>query len=170
MSITQALTPVAAKALLDKGEAVLIDVREPAEYKAEHIKGSHLLPLGGCCSEKLAAAAMGKKVIIHCKAGKRGEKACAALTESGREVYNLAGGLDAWVAAGLPVEKGSGLPLMRQVQIAVGALVVVFTVLGFTVHPWLHGAAGMIGLGLLNAGITGWCGMALLLAKMPWNR
>jgi rhodanese-related sulfurtransferase len=170
MSITQALTPFEAKTLLDKGEAVLIDVREPAEYKAEHIKGSHLLPLGGCCPATLPAAAHGKKVIIHCKAGKRGEKACAALMESGQEVYNLAGGLDAWVAAGLPVEKGSGLPLMRQVQIAVGALVVGFTVLGFTVHPWLHGVAGMIGLGLLNAGITGWCGMALVLAKMPWNR
>lgn len=170
MSLYQTLTPHEAKALLDNGEAVLIDVREPAEYKAEHIKGSHLLPLGGCCPEKLPIAAESKKVIIHCKAGKRGEKACAALSVSGREIYNIAGGLDAWVAAGLPVEKGTGLPLMRQVQIMVGALVVLFTVLGFTVHPWLHGLAGMIGLGLLNAGITGWCGMALLLAKMPWNR
>jgi rhodanese-related sulfurtransferase len=166
---TTTLTPQQAKTLLDSGDAILIDVREPAEYKAEHIKGSHLLPLGQCCPEKLPFS-VGKKVIVHCKAGKRGEKACVALAEKGREVYNIAGGLDAWSAAGLPVEKGAGLPLIRQVHIVAGGLIALFTVLGFAVHPWAHGVTGVIGLGLLNAGITGWCGMTLLLGKMPWNR
>ncbi|MFN8694220.1 MAG: rhodanese-like domain-containing protein [Holosporales bacterium] len=170
MPHTQTLTPFEAKNLLDNGEAILIDVREPAEYKAEHIKGSHLMPLGVCCPEKLPTATKNKIIIIHCKAGKRGEKACAALRESGQTIYNLAGGLDAWMAAGLPIEKGRGVPLMRQVQIVVGGLVGFFTILGFAVHPGFHAAAGIIGLGLLNAGLTGWCGMAMLLAKMPWNR
>ena len=58
----------------------------------------------------------------------------------------------------------------RQVQVAVGVLVVVFTLAGFGVHPLFHALAGLTGLGLINAGVTGWCGMAMLLAKMPWNR
>jgi hypothetical protein len=54
--------------------------------------------------------------------------------------------------------------------VAVGVLVVLFTLAGFGVHPLFHALAGLTGLGLINAGVTGWCGMAMLLAKMPWNR
>jgi hypothetical protein len=90
--------------------------------------------------------------------------------QSDLDVYNIEGGLDAWAAAGLPMETGTVLPLNRQVQVAVGVLVVVFTLAGFGVHPLFHALAGLTGLGLINAGVTGWCGMAMLLAKMPWNR
>lgn len=59
---------------------------------------------------------------------------------------------------------------MRQVQIAVGLLLLAKVLLGFTLHEFFFAAAAVIGAGLLVAGITNWCGMAQLLARMPWNR
>lgn len=159
-----------AKTWLDTGQAILIDVRETAEYKEEHIAQSINIPLKKCTLARLPQAS-GKKIILHCKAGTRGGRACDALLleNPGLDLYNLNGGLTAWSAAGFPTLKGKVLPLMRQVQITVGALVAVFTGLGFLVHPLFHALAGVMGLGLLNAGVTGWCGMAMLLARMPWN-
>ncbi|MFN5589097.1 MAG: rhodanese-like domain-containing protein [Holosporales bacterium] len=159
-----------AKTWMDTGQAVLIDVRETAEYKEEHIPGSSHIPLKKCTLTQLPQAT-GKKMIIHCKGGTRGGQACDALLleNPALELYNLNGGLTAWRAAGLPTIKSNMLPITRQVHIAVGGLVAVFTGLGFFVHPGFHALAGIIGLGLLNAGVTGWCGMMLLLAKMPWN-
>jgi hypothetical protein len=82
------------------------------------------------------------------------------------------GGTQAWIDAGLPVHRGarSVLPLMRQVQILVGALNVRRR--DFGARGELRGSqsASRLGCGLLFAGITGTCGMALLLAQMPWNR
>jgi rhodanese-related sulfurtransferase len=165
------ITPLEAKAWLDRNEAVLLDVREAAEYKATHIRGSHLIPLGQLSAARLPRGHH-KKILIHCQGGKRSERACTSLLaeQSDLDVYNIQGGLDAWAAAGLPMETGTVLPLNRQVQVAVGVLVVVFTLAGFGVHPLFHALAGLTGLGLINAGVTGWCGMAMLLSKMPWNR
>ena len=80
--------------------------------------------------------------------------------------------LDAWTAAGLPVEEDRNAPLelMRQVQIAAGLLVLTGVGLGFAASPAFFGLAGFVGAGLTFAGATGWCGMAKLLAAMPWNR
>lgn len=165
------ITPLEAKAWLDRNEAVLLDVREAAEYKATHILGSHWIPLGQISAARLPRGHH-KKILIHCQAGKRGEKACTTLMaeQSDLDVYNIEGGLNAWAAAGLPMQTGTVLPLNRQVQVAVGLLLVLFTVAGFGVHPVFHILAGLMGLGLINAGVTGWCGMAMVLAKMPWNR
>jgi rhodanese-related sulfurtransferase len=165
------ITPLEAKAWLDRNEAVLLDVREAAEYKATHILGSHWIPLGQISAARLPRGHH-KKILIHCQAGKRGEKACTTLMaeQSDLDVYNIEGGLNAWAAAGLPMQTGTVLPLNRQVQVAVGLLLVLFTVAGFGVHPVFHILAGLMGLGLINAGVTGWCGMATVLAKMPWNR
>ncbi len=163
------ITPTFAQQMLTKGEAILLDVREPAEYKAEYIKGSILLPLAKCRANALPPL-NGKTLIVHCQAGKRGQQACAKLASLGQPLYNLEGGLDAWKKAGLPVEKGSTLPLIRQVHITVGSLIIALTTLGFIHHPYWHMGAGLMGLGLLNAGATGWCGMAMVLSKMPWNR
>ena len=165
------ITPLEAKAWLDRNEAVLLDVREAAEYKATHIPGSHWIPLGQISAARLPRGHH-KKILIHCQAGKRGEKACTTLMaeQSDLDVYNIEGGLNAWAAAGLPMQTGTVLPLNRQVQVAIGLLLVLFTVAGFGVHPVFHILAGLMGLGLINAGVTGWCGMATVLAKMPWNR
>jgi hypothetical protein len=77
----------------------------------------------------------------------------------------------AWEAAGLPVTRGKKvLSLERQVRVAAGLLVLTGVILGTWVHPGFHGLAGFVGAGLVFAGLTDWCGMAMLLAKMPWNQ
>ena len=74
--------------------------------------------------------------------------------------------------AGLPVQADARapLPLMRQVQLIAGGLVVLGAVLGATLSPWWHLLSGFVGGGLMVAGATGFCGMARLLLIAPWNR
>ena len=82
------------------------------------------------------------------------------------------GGTQAWIDAGLPVNRGESkvLPLMRQVQITVGCLSAAGAALALAVNPWFALLPLITGCGLLFAGLTGFCGLALLLAKMPWNK
>lgn len=159
---------------LDKGEAVIVDVREPGEHNAAHIPGSTLLPLGGVNRSALPSAASGKKLVLHCKAGKRGGTACEKLLaeDPNLEIYNLEGGLDAWSGAGYAVATSGRffLPLDRQVQLTIGILVLLGVILGYAIHSGFFLLSGFVGLGLINAGLSGWCGMAILMAKMPWNQ
>ena len=81
------------------------------------------------------------------------------------------GGTEAWQKAGLPVKSnGTALSLDRQVQIAVGSLLILKVFFGFTVHELFFVVGAVIGAGLITAGLTRWCGMARLIARMPWNR
>ncbi len=84
----------------------------------------------------------------------------------------LEGGLDAWKAHGLPIQADRFQPieLMRQVQMTAGGLILIGAALGLLVHPAFWGLAAFVGAGLFFAGATGFCGMARLLALMPWNR
>jgi rhodanese-related sulfurtransferase len=167
MTITP-ITPDAAKRLITSG-AKLIDIREPDEHARECIEGALNRPVGQLA--KLTGAA--PAVIYYCRAGNRtatnaGRLAAAADCQS----YMLEGGIEAWKKAGLPVVRDTSQPIeiMRQVQIAAGSLVLTGVALGALLHPAFYGLAGFIGAGLLFAGISGWCGMAKLLALMPWNR
>jgi rhodanese-related sulfurtransferase len=96
-----------ADAELAAGSAVLIDVREVAEYAAERIPGALLSPLSTFDPQKLAAL-RGKRVILSCLAGGRSMRAAQALAPvvGAENVVNLAGGLGAWKSAGLPVQRG----------------------------------------------------------------
>ena len=86
-------------------------------------------------------------------------------------IVNVEGGTLACVEHGLPVVRGNKMvSLERQVRIAAGLLVLVGALLGWLVHPALHGLSAFIGAGLLFAGITDTCGMGMLLARMPWNQ
>jgi len=66
--------------------------------------------------------------------------------------------------------KSVHLPIMRQVQIVAGSVVLLSVLLGFSVDPRIGWVAAFIGAGLTFAGVTGFCGLAKLLALMPWNR
>ena len=83
----------------------------------------------------------------------------------------IAGGTKAWIDAGLPVTRSEVqvISLERQVRIAAGSLVLVGAVLGWLVHPGFFGLSAFVGAGLVFAGITDFCGMGLLLARLPWN-
>ena len=86
-------------------------------------------------------------------------------------VINVEGGTTAWSAAGLPVVRGrKTISLERQVRIAAGSLVFAGTLLGAMVNPLFLIIPGFVGAGLVFAGVTDTCGMAMMLAKMPWNQ
>ncbi len=161
-----------AKEWLDKGEAVIVDVREPSEYAAESIVGATLLPIGKVSKASLPDC-RGKKLVLHCRRGGRGGRACEQLLaeDANLEIYNLEGGITAWAEAGLPIKSGAKkiFPLERQVQLTIGAGVLAGSLLGYFVNPQFFMLSGFFGAGLLFAGITGTCGLAVLLAKMPWN-
>jgi hypothetical protein len=84
---------------------------------------------------------------------------------------NVEGGTLACVEAGLPVKTGKkAISLERQVRIAAGSLVLVGAALGFFVHPYWIGLSAFVGAGLVFAGVTDTCGMAIMLGRMPWNQ
>ena len=166
------LDPQTAKKWLDEGDSILIDVREPAEHARERIDGAILAPLSTFAPADLDLKGK-RRVIVHCATGIRSARAAEQLAASGiAEVGHLKGGLPAWKQAGFTtiVDRKAPLPLMRQVQIVAGALILLGVILGTLVHPAFHIVAGFVGAGLLFAGVTGWCGMVMCLAKLPYNR
>jgi hypothetical protein len=140
---------------------------------AENIKGATLLPLGNVSKSALPLCA-GKKLVIHCRKGGRGGSACEKLLteDPNLEIYNLEGGIEAWNAAGLTVVSSGKafMPLDRQVQLTIGLLLMIGSVLGTMLSPAWFLLTGLIGAGLTVAGLTGFCGLALVMAKMPWNQ
>lgn len=166
------LSPAEVASRLERGDAVLIDIREADEFARRHVAGALSRPLSGFEAAHLRINP-GREAIFTCRTGNRTSANCARLQASvGGEAYVLEGGVDGWAAAGLPVveDRKAPLELMRQVQITAGLLVLLGIVLGFALAPALFGLAAFVGAGLIFAGVTGWCGMARLLAAMPWNR
>lgn len=166
------LTPEAAAERLRGGHAVLIDIREADEFARRRIPGAVSHPLS-----RLDAAALprhaGTELIFTCRSGRRTTDHAARLAAAaGGPAHELDGGLEAWAGAGLPVavDRRAPLELMRQVQIVAGTLVLAGVLLGFLVSPLFFGLSAFVGAGLTFAGVSGFCGMARLLALLPWNR
>lgn len=158
------------KKKLDK--ILLIDVREPAEHRAEYIHPSSLIPLNEIDTRKLPSTKI--PLVIYCRSGNRSIEACKKLLaeDSTLDVSSLEGGIVSWIHQGFAIKKSGSqvIPLDRQTQIAAGLIAFSGTALGALLNPLYYVIPGFIGLGLIFAGITGWCGMAKLLAKMPWNK
>ena len=165
----QRIDPKQARAAMKAG-ARLIDIRAADEHARDRIPGASNIPL-----DRLGDfASDGLPVIFHCRSGMRTEAHAADLARAAGDVpsFILAGGIDAWRGAGEPtvVDRRQSLEIMRQVQIAAGILILVGVVLGFVWSPVLFGLSAFVGAGLVVAGTTGWCGMALMLRSLPWNR
>jgi len=168
------VSPSEARAWAAAGQARIVDVREPFERAAERIPDSEPAPSTGAAAPETEADPDDRRLVFVCRTGRRSYDAAARCAESrGEPAWHLAGGIEAWKAAGLPVERSARAPrldVMRQVQIAAGALVLLGTLLGLFVHVGFRGIPIFVGTGLAFAGVSGWCGMARLLAVMPWNR
>jgi rhodanese-related sulfurtransferase len=172
VSFPQTVSPRTAADLLAAGSATLVDVREPDEHRREHVAGAALHP-SSAFSVTGFPASTDRCTLVLCRSGNRAGKVAAALREAGRtDISVVEGGLTGWQAAGLPVVRDARapLPIVRQVMIAAGTLIVTFTVLAAFVNPWFLAGTAFMGAGLAFAGLTGICGMATVLAKMPWNR
>jgi rhodanese-related sulfurtransferase len=166
-SITPASLPSA-----DSG-ALLLDVRTAAEFASLHLPGSVLVPLDRLDPAKVRELMADKSAcVLLCQSGGRARRAAEKLHAAGLDnLLVVEGGVAACAAAGLPVNRGAGMiSLERQVRIAAGGLVLVGAVLAWFVHPAWVGLSAFVGAGLIFAGVTDFCGMGLLLARMPWNR
>jgi rhodanese-related sulfurtransferase len=157
------------------GERInLIDVRTPAEFTEIHAEPAKLLSLDKLTADlakQLFSNTGVAPIYVICKSGGRGRQACEKLQSAGLNVVNVEGGTTAWSAAGLPVVRGrKTISLERQVRIAAGFLVYSGTLLGAFANPLLLIIPGFVGAGLVFAGVTDTCGMAMMLAKMPWNQ
>lgn len=155
----------------------LVDVRTSNEFADEHIDGSIHMPLDQLDTARLKTttdkADSQKTVVVVCQSGVRAEQAATMLqqTYSG-EILVAEGGLNALKQAGIATvgEKCGVISLQRQVQIVAGSLVLIGVLLGAVVNSGFLLLSGFVGAGLVFSGVTGTCGMASLLLKMPWNR
>ena len=132
-----------------------------------------LIPLSIIAKHPLKDAdAPDKPIVFFCHSGNRTANASDLLERLAGDVqaYRLDGGISGWEKAGLPVEHiSSTIPLFRQIQIAAGSLVLIGVIGSAFWHPffWL---SAFVGAGLVFAGISGFCGLGVLLSHMPWNR
>jgi rhodanese-related sulfurtransferase len=172
MTQLAALDPKTVADRIKNRTLTLVDIREADEYAREHIDGAVSLPLSKLESAHLKLEHV-KDVVFQCRSGARTGANCARLAAvANGQAYVMEGGLEAWKKAGLATRADASAPLeiMRQVQIAAGMLVLTGVALALTVHPAFLGLSAFVGAGLTFAGATGWCGMAKLLAVMPWNQ
>ncbi|MES1197197.1 MAG: rhodanese family protein [Pseudomonadota bacterium] len=169
MSDLRIITADEAHRLMQQG-ALLFDIRESDEHRRESIAGAQNAPLSALDQ---TWSARSKPVIFHCQSGMRTQANTAQLQRcADGEAYIMAGGIEAWRAAGLPVQRDerAPLPMQRQVMIAAGGLILLIALAAALLDVRVLWLAPLIGAGLFQAGITGWCGMAKLLGLAPWNR
>lgn len=155
----------------DTSNTIFVDVRTTAEYKAEHIDKVKNIPLDEI-EKRVNELKPYKKIYLHCQSGDRCQKAFEKIEKNLKHsIILFPGGIKAWNNADYPlVRNNQVLPIMRQVMIAAGSLILIglliFT-LGYLVGLYL---VAFVGCGLLFSGFSGWCGLAKLLGLMPWNR
>ncbi len=101
-----ALSPAEARARLQGATPpFILDVREPVEFRAFRLGGAVLIPLGQVPSH-LDELPREREILVLCLSGHRSETAVRQLQAAGFKAVGLAGGLQAWRAAGLPLETG----------------------------------------------------------------
>ncbi|HVT79172.1 MAG TPA: rhodanese-like domain-containing protein [Phycisphaerae bacterium] len=172
----QTIPPAQLHAQMQGGaQPEILDVRTPAEYAVAHIAGTTLIPLDKLRPADVAARRNGAAAPLYvvCEKGGRAAKAARQLLDAGiAPVISIQGGTAGWIAAGLPVIRAGGrvISLERQVRIVAGSLVLIGSLLAWLVHPVFIGVPIFVGSGLVFAGATDFCGMGILLGRMPWNR
>ncbi|HEU4588979.1 MAG TPA: rhodanese-like domain-containing protein [Gemmatimonadales bacterium] len=161
-----------AEALATLPGARLLDVRTPGEYETAHIPGAYNVPVDTLAEHAREIRTVTAPVILICQSGQRARRAEDALRSAGMaNLHVLDGGMNAWVAAGQPVSRGAKrLSLERQVRIVAGALAATGAFLALLANPAFAILPALIGSGLVFAGVTDRCGMAMVLAKLPYNR
>jgi rhodanese-related sulfurtransferase len=93
--------------LINRRDAVVLDVRTQGEYGAGHLVGARHVPLGDLKARMSELERFRERpVLVHCASGSRSQVAAKTLKEAGfKEVFNLQGGMGAWTQAGMPTEK-----------------------------------------------------------------
>jgi rhodanese-related sulfurtransferase len=169
----RSIPPTEAKSLIDRGGCTVLDVRTPAEYAGGHVPEAINRPLDRLDPASIPTLRGTGPLLVICQSGVRSRTACERLVAAGiADAIDIAGGTAGWKAAGLPTVGTGRAPfgVDRQVRCVIGGGVLAGAVLALTVHPYWVGLSAFFGAGLLMAGITGACPLAIAIAAMPWNR
>lgn len=167
----QAISPERFHECRQSPDFFVIDVREPAEFTAGCEAGSCNWPLSTLNPLRVAELVREHGVnpqqtlVLLCARGMRARQAAEQLRQLLPNPITVVEGGRAALAP-----PGAAMSIERQVRIAAGSLVLLGVVGSWLVHPGFIGISAFVGAGLVFAGITDWCGMGLLLMKMPWNR
>lgn len=149
----------------------ILDVRTDAEYEAVHITGSYHVPLDELAEHTDHLAFGTHPIVLVCESGRRAATARDLLRSADVDgIHILAGGVQAWSAAGGDVVRGTDRWAMdRQVRLVAGTIVLI----GMITSLFLPGAqwiAAGVGTGLTFSALSNTCAMAVLLSKLPYNR
>lgn len=149
----------------------IVDVRSPDEFRHEHIENSINIPLDTVLSH-VETLRNYEHVFLYCRSGNRSGQACATLHGANiPHATSIEGGIAEMERAGFSVLRTKGtLPLLQQVLLSAGSLVVTGIVLSVLLSPWFSLLSLGVGIGLMYAGISGNCMLSVVLARMPWNR
>jgi rhodanese-related sulfurtransferase len=161
------------KELYGSSNLIICDIREADEYNREHIIGAKNTPLSTFDINEINGYSKNKTVVFHCQSGNRTKQNENLLKNiDANEVLVLCDGITDWKKNGCAVAKNNKapLPLMRQVQIIAGSIVVLGAILSLTISSGFILLSAFVGAGLMLAGITGFCGMANLLMLLPYNK
>lgn len=152
-------------------DAFLLDVRNGDEFKLSRIAGATCIPLKDL-TQRCEEIPKDRRILVYCRSGNRSREAIGLLKAHGFEnLVQVEGGIQAYEKAGGKVlRSGTGIPIMQQTQIAAGSLILLSLFLAWIINPLFLILAGLVGAGLTFAGISGYCGMAMLLERLPWNR
>jgi rhodanese-related sulfurtransferase len=160
------------KILTAQPSSSVIDVRTPVEFAEVHVPQARSVPLDELKPVSLQLQ-KDQPVYLLCRSGQRATKAAEKFGKEGfTQPVVVEGGTLAWIDAGLPVNRSAVkvISLERQVRIAAGAIVFIGVLLARFVDFNFIWLSGFVGAGLVFAGITDFCGMGLLIAKLPWNK
>jgi glyoxylase-like metal-dependent hydrolase (beta-lactamase superfamily II)/rhodanese-related sulfurtransferase len=170
----RSVSPLQLSQAMAGGKVQLLDVRTPAEFAAVRIPGSFNIPLDRLDPQALKSTiGAEREIYVICQTGTRSQLVAETLRHAGfPHIVHADGGTNAWVSAGLPVERSSrdSMSLERQVRIVAGLAVLMFVLIGALLHPVGYWMAAAIGAGLTYAGLSDSCALAIWLGKMPWNR
>jgi rhodanese-related sulfurtransferase len=173
-AIPPVIQPQELEELLTLREDVrLLDVRTPGEYETAHLPGAYNVPLDTLGEHAREIRSSGDRpVVLICQSGARARKAEEALKAAGMpNLHILEGGVNGWVGSGRSVRRGAKrLTLERQVRIAAGTLAATGGLLALIVNPLFAILPAFVGSGLVFAGVTDTCGMAMVLSRLPYNR
>ncbi len=153
----------------------LLDVRTPVEFREVHVPFARNVPLDRLDPPALLSSRNGasqQPLYVICRSGSRGNQACEKFVATGfTNIINVAGGTLAWEQAGLPVTRGQKvMSLERQARIAIGLIVLTGSALTWFYDPRWIGLPAFMGAGLIFSGLADFCGLALILGRMPWNQ
>lgn len=159
---------------LKQGDLIL-DVRTSAEQAEKSLALSHWrVPLDQLNpSEFMAEHQLDNKKTLNiiCKTGRRAAMAADEFTKAGfKNVAVVKGGIERAQTQGLEMIKSEGMSMERQIRLVAGSIVVLSLVLGFFISPWFYLLALFMGGGLIFSGLTGECGLGVLLMHVPWNK